>query len=183
MTRDFIAALEQVQAGLKDSVLRQLDPDLRGEVESVVGIGWLPFEKHSAVNEAARKVAGDRAFQEVWRRTMLRTFQQPLLKPIVDGGVRVFGLSPRTFARLTPTAWGLISRDAGDLLFEAQSGEQSARLSLRNFPLALATSGTFFLGMVGVFEAFFEATGTHGQVVLAQQVPAEGRAVYELSWQ
>jgi hypothetical protein len=179
VSKNFVDALDRLEPGLGGRVLATVADADRSRVEAALRIDWLPLEVHLSLNEAAREVAGAGTYARAWTAAMIHTFEQPILKPIVEAGVRLFGLTPLTFARLAPRAWDLLVRDAGALTTTIESSHR-ARIAVDHFVPELLKSDTFFVGMVGVFDSFFTITRTAGTVTLLEQDLRAGRAVYEL---
>jgi len=182
VTKDFIDVLDSVRPELWQRMLAELPADDRLTIEKTLRIAWLPLELHLRLNEAARRLAGLDAYREAWCRAMVRTFEQPILKPIVEAGVRLFGFTPMTLARLTPRVWGFLFRDAGGARWDAGPTDQEARIAVDGFPAAPREAETFFAGLVGVFQAFFVLTKVRGTVEIAEQAPAEGHAAFVIRW-
>lgn len=180
VTKNFLDALERAEPSLRERVLATVPDADRRRIEAALRIDWLPLSVHLSLNEAARAVGGVDTYREAWTDAMAHTFGQPILKPIVEAGVRLFGLSPLTFARLAPKAWDLVVRDAGGLTTTVESPRR-ARLVVDRFVPELLKSDTFFVGLVGVLESFFALARTPGTVTLVEHDVRAGRAVYELN--
>jgi hypothetical protein len=109
-------------------------------IKEIVGAGvlqWLPAEKHQRVVAAVFETLGAEGTRNFWCNLMLQSFQRSLLKPLVEGGLRLFGRTPRAILKLTPQAYSLIARDCG--VIQVEDAEGAVRLRFDELPALLRT--------------------------------------------
>jgi hypothetical protein len=181
IARDFIESVRALNPILPARVLSQVPSETAEVLQGATRLGWIPMEHQTRINDQARKALGPH-YREAWRRAMLRIFEEPILKPIVESSMRLFGSTPAALMRVTPRAYGLLIRDCGEFQFVEGTRPNAAGLALRGLPVGLAESGSFFEGMAGIFSAYFELSGTTGTVAIVDPQAAAGSASYALEW-
>jgi hypothetical protein len=98
---------------------------------------WLPAEHHHAVATALDQALGAEGARHFWRDLMVLSFERSLLRPLVDGGLRVFGRTPRSVLRLSPQAYSLIARQCGVLSISDGRAPGSVRVAFDALPALL----------------------------------------------
>jgi hypothetical protein len=182
ITKDFLDTVEAAEPDLMAQITSAVPLTTVGDLTRLTRLGWISMGDHLALNEAAHRVVGDTTFRALWRRSMLRSFDHSTLKPLLDGAVRLFGLSPAGMTKIAPRAWALVSRDCGELVLEPSSRPNEARVVLAHFPPPLFRSRTFIVGLAGAFECFYDLSAVRGEVSITNERPDEGSAVFELRW-
>ena len=71
---------------------------------------------------------GEDLARAFWRYSLHQSIQQPLIAPLVRGGLSLFGHGPVALYQRTPRAWSLVSRACGEM--SAIDGEQANTLVL-----------------------------------------------------
>jgi hypothetical protein len=101
--------LRQLPDGEREAVRARIGAETLSRIGSAGVFEWLPANVHMAIVDAVRATLGDRGSRRYWRELMVASFDRSLLKPLVDGGLRLFGRSPSAILRLTPQAYQLVS--------------------------------------------------------------------------
>ena len=112
------------------------DTSLRAVREAGV-LGWLAADHHHKVAAAIDQALGATSARHFWRDLMLLSFERSLLRPLVEGGLRVFGRTPRSVLRLAPQAYSLIARHAGVLSITDGRARGSVRVAFDALPSLL----------------------------------------------
>jgi hypothetical protein len=117
----------------RDLVLATVGPDAIDRVHRAGVFEWLPATVHMHVTDAIREaLAGDA--RHFWRELMYASLSRSLLKPLLEGGLRLFGRSPHSILRMTPQAFSLIARGCGTILISRGEAASSTRLSFESLP-------------------------------------------------
>ncbi len=181
VTKDFVDGLDGIEPDLRARVEGRLSAEARETIERELRIGWIPLAVHAAVGEATRAEIGLDGYRRAWRVAMSRIFEQPILKPLVQGAIHVFGLTPMSMVKMTPKAWPLLVRGGSQAACLTNGGAE-ARIELTGFPPELSETGTWQAGMAGVWESFFDVTRMSGTVAIVDDDPATGRSAYRIVW-
>lgn len=79
------------------------------------GATWLPLEVDVAMTRAVAEIAGPDGL-DAWCRDAIRaSIRGPLLRPVLEGAARVFGLSPGPILGMVPRTFQHVYRHAGAL--------------------------------------------------------------------
>jgi hypothetical protein len=142
---------------------------------------WLPVAMHMSLVGAIERVLGKRA-PGFWRHLMLVSFERSLLRPLVDGGLRVFGRTPLSLLRLTPQTYKLIARNCGTPTVTGGDGDEPVRLLFERLPSPLRTTG--WVGLCcGQCEAVLAYLRISGSVTAQAEQLGDGRLLVLTAWQ
>ncbi|MBI5542333.1 MAG: hypothetical protein HY901_00465, partial [Deltaproteobacteria bacterium] len=109
------------------------------------------------------QVAGEEAIREWSRRSILLSFEGPLLRPLVEASVKVFGLTPISWLQWIPRLWPSMCRNCGTL----EVGETSPSRCTIHFakaPPALVQSRPFLISLCGSCEGVIQLCKVKGRV-------------------
>jgi hypothetical protein len=140
-------------------------------------VDWLPIELDIELNECVDRVLGRKALERWSRDTIRASMSGPLLGPLVNGAIRLFGLDPYSILKLAPRAYGSLFRDCGTLTWLNENASK-AELRLTNAPLVIPSSDAYLAGISASLGAVFTITHTHGSVTARKQGPSE--VVFEI---
>lgn len=181
-----LSAFAKTHLGMIDSMLArdaervrvEAGPDAIGQIEKGLRLSWLPLDAHVRLNAACFLVAGSEAGREACRLTLLESFEQPFLRPILSGAFAVLGSSFERFVTWTPKAWPALFRDIGTLRWETD-GERLGRLVLEQAHALVHESPEYLEGLAGAFSALFDVTQVKGEV---RVLGTSERVEIQLSW-
>jgi hypothetical protein len=152
----------------RDAVRREIGNDTLSQIRSAGVLSWLPAEHHARIFDAIRNVFDEAGAVAFWRDVMLTNLDQPLLRPLVQGGLRLFGGTPYSLYRMSPHAWSLVTRDCGAHSIVRGSGSVEARILFDEVPRIFQTAG-FLSHCIGNCDAVLRFLGYRGAVALAPQ--------------
>lgn len=174
-----LEVLHEIWPDRVERIRARLRPETLRAIESATRLDWMPFAVDLEVVEAVHAEGGEAGTREWSRRALLRTARAPLLKPLVDGAVRLFGLEPGGVLRFAPRVWGTIFRHCGEM--EVTAGEREARVSLLRLPPPVRHH-PFLVSIAGAVEAVCEICRVTGQVDFEPREPGSDRADFSLRW-
>jgi hypothetical protein len=180
--RSLLAAVDTLGGSTAAAIRHATPPEAIARIESAVATEWIPFEHYQAVAEAVRKELGDAQNRRFWHKVTARNFASPLLHHLIEGAVRVFGMSPAGLLKIAPRGRDLMVRGCGTLTFTNGSELRSGVLVLDHFPPSLFATGTTLEIVGATFEGFFEIAHTRGTVTVTEQDPTRARAVFLVRW-
>lgn len=91
--------------------MARLPDETRELYEMATRTSWIPVEHDARLVTAMVEVLGPAGAREFWRGFSTYYVDQPVLKPLVEGAKRVFGLSMPTIIRMFPRGYGHVYRD------------------------------------------------------------------------
>jgi hypothetical protein len=166
--------LRQRSAPDRDPILTRVGGDVVARVRAAGVFEWLPASLHLSIADAVHAALGDEGSRRFWRDLMMLSFDRSLLKPLVDGGIRLFGRSPLGILRMTPQAYQLVSRDCGVVRVEPGPVAGGVRLSFEGLPAALRVPAWVEI-CAGNCEAALAALDLRGTVTTDSRALGEGR--------
>jgi hypothetical protein len=135
--------VRRLPAVKRDAILALIGDESVREIRAAGILAWLPAVHQARLFDAIFKVLAQTGAAAFWRDAMLANFNTPLLSPLVQGGLRLFGATPYSIVRMSPRAWQLVTRgcgtqhvaegDAGDVAVHMDFGELPAELSRPGF--------------------------------------------------
>jgi hypothetical protein len=131
-----------------------------------------------ALTSAFFRLAGAERACEAMRKNMAETFHKPALRPLIDGAVRILGLSPGRLLRWGPRIWPLLFKDAGEMRVDA--GDGTATVRFVGLPPEVADHRDYLLGTASAIGAVFDLSGVPGSCRLVEH--GAGGARFELDW-
>ena len=176
-----LEAIEGMDAALGREVRARLKPETREAIESASAIGLVSVDLDVELTECFFAVAGAARARAALRENLRQSFDRPILKPILDGAFSIFGRSLGKMIGWAPKVWGLIYRDAGEMVVgEARPGR--VRLDLLDVPLVISASPNYLYGSAEIFAGFFDVAGVDGNVRVIGPDLEKRSAGFELSW-
>jgi hypothetical protein len=156
-----------------------MKPESIEALEMASPVSWLPVDLDVELTEALFRVGGNEAAQKALGDNLSNAFKTPVLRPLLEGALAIFGRSPAKMLKWTPKVWSLVFRDVGTLDL-AESHEDSAVLVLQELPPAVASSRNYLLGIAAAVTGFFDAVHVNGSCRLVR-VEAD-RAELQATW-
>jgi hypothetical protein len=153
-------------------VLAKVQLSTLDEIDRASRLDWVPIELDIELNECVDRVLGRHALERWSHDTLSSSMAGPLLGPLVNGAIRLFGLDPRSILKLAPRAYTNLFRDCGTLTW-FNDHPTKAELRLTDAPLVLVASDAYLAGIAASFEAVFTITQTKGTVSARRRGPHE----------
>jgi hypothetical protein len=135
---------------------------------------WLPMAWDQKLSRIVAEVAGPQGVVVTNRGAFLAASDGPFLRPIIQGTIRVFGVTPRALLRSVDRAWRAGSKNAGYM--DVEIGESEGWVHHRD----MKADEQWYLGLVGVLEGILELTGFEGTVTMS--LAPDGHPVYHCRW-
>jgi hypothetical protein len=176
-----LEAIDGMDSALGREVRERLKPETRTTIESASPIGLLSVDLDVELTECFFAVAGAERARAAFRENLRQGFDRPILKPVLDGAFAIFGRSLARVIGWAPKVWGLVYRDAGEMVV-GDAREGHVRLELIDIPLVFATSPNYLSGSAETFAGFFDVAGVDGAVRLIEPCLESRRAGFDLTW-
>ncbi len=179
--KELLAAVRKLPAADAARVDALVPADVRRRIDDATGVEWLDLADDLVVTRAVHDGLGPARFQRFFREQQVEAFSGPLLRIVVEAGLRVFRVDPASFAGWIARGWGLVFRDCGTVIVErGVPGE--ARLRLTGLPPACATDEIWVRSVAHSLDAVFDVARTRGECTVAAHDPARGEATFRLAW-
>lgn len=176
-----LEAIDGMDPALGREVRARLRPETRRAIESASSIGLVAVDLDVELTECFFAVAGAGRARAALRENLRQGFDRPILKPVLDGAFAIFGHSLGRMIGWAPKIWGLVYRDAGEMVLTlAEPGR--VRLDLLRIPRVISMSPCYLEGSAETFAGCFDVVGVEGEVRLIGPDPTMGSAGFELTW-
>lgn len=160
-------------------MLRRLEP-VRSVIRQASRLGWVPADCFAAITEATLAGLGKDGAQDFWSSRLRASFELPLMRPLAQGGVFLYGKDPGSIIRMTPKAYPLVFRECGFTDVEVEA--RNATLRIADIPPPLRTDGVVQC-FAGHCRAALGFTGVDGVIELdARSLASSGALTLRTSW-
>jgi len=160
-----------------DQVRASLSPATIQQIQQSGGTKWLPLALDIELAEAVSRSLGEGATRDWSRRSMIKGADGPLLRPIVQATIKVFGLQAAGLLRFAPRIWPSLFRNCGELVVTCS--DQCLQLTLINAPEIIVRSRPFLLSLAGAFDGVITLCKGKGRAEIASA--GDGRVVFEVA--
>lgn len=146
---DFLGKYEE---GLRERVRAHAPDGLIDEIESAPRAGWLSLEKDRACVLAIIEALGSReASIALWRKFAVVWKDEPLIRPIYEACVRVFGLDVLAFSRIISRFYGTEYRGMG-VMEAIRQDDDSMVVIINEMPRPMFEGDAYQIVFLGMFE-------------------------------
>lgn len=148
---------------IASDLCQEIDAETFKTIRESSRISWLPLSLHAELTHALFEIATPGAARAICRAAVRSSFEQPFLKPLVTGALRVLGDDLVRVARWAPKGYGVVLRNAGTMEW-IPTDACSGRLVVTGAPECLTGDPLYLEGIGGGFEALFDLTDTTGEL-------------------
>ena len=156
--QDTIAFLDAYEPGLHARVEAHVGEEAIAKLTHHGRTGWIPLEHDIVFLDGLIDLLGEREARAFFRQSVAQHFKSPLLRTLVSGAERIFGMTPHGLVKLIPRAWPMVYKDIGSPSLEKMS-DTHAIVHVRDANPALAASPGYMCAWTGVFEGVVAAGG------------------------
>lgn len=134
---------------------------------------WIPVEHDVVLSQVVFDLGGAQAVRDVNRVGFLSSLEGPLLRPLFNSAVSLFGLSPRSLLKLFQRGWDSGMREGGEMrLIEGNNGATMLHDKY-------VATDVWREGFAGIIEGIYEATRHTGAVTMTTTRTC---ATYHCTW-
>jgi hypothetical protein len=179
--QDWLALVAREPAPYNQRFRERLPVEIVTEIESVGAGTWLPAGHHVAMADALRDAFGRAREHDYYRRAFGESLRLPVLGPLFQVGLRLFGLTPATCLRWASKGWDASFRNSGTLVGEVLEPGRG-RIVYAGLPNVCTDSDAWVESAQSTVYGVFDVTRTKGVVRLDLRGRAEGGMVVEVEW-
>jgi hypothetical protein len=179
--QEWLGNMEQETARSRTRFFAALPGDVRSTIEGAARTSWLPVDLHVVLAEVTSEALGPASAYDYYRRSLSRTFQGPLLAPMMRTATRLLGLTPATCLRWAKRGWDAGFRDCGGLEGEVIAPGRG-RLVYRDLPAVCTASDAWLDSAQGSAYGTLDLVGAIGVVRIDKSQRAEGSLIVHLEW-
>lgn len=178
--KSVLAALGDTDEATRERILARIPAEILERVESSSRSEWLSGEVLIVFDVAIHDELGDDGLIDFWRRFSRASTRVPILRPIADSAIRLFG-TPKGIFKMLPNAWSLMTRNFGSVFVEAGPAKNQLRVRMVDVP-RLSRPDLFTLGHHGSYLGVLDLVGATGTVTRNDESISEGHYDYDVRW-
>ena len=163
------------------AILARADPQFLARVLAATPVENVEGKPLVELFQSMRTELGDDGYVAWWRDFTLHLVRIPLLTGLLQGVVRVIGLTPHAVFKNLPRARGSLVRHGGTMSYE-RVDDVAARLTLTGYPRAVMESGVAGITMSGLYEGLLSFSNATGRASIEDEDVDVGRLVHVVRW-
>jgi hypothetical protein len=167
---------------VRDAVLAKLRAGPIARIAAAGPLEWLPAEHHVALVEAPFERVGRVAYRAMWRDMTAESLDRPIFRSLVQGTLALFRRSPAQLFRVVPQGWGLVARDTGEMVVEADGKQPRVEFVWRRMAPVLRSTDVFATAFAGSLDAVTSVAASRGSVDMDTREIANGVVRYRIAW-
>jgi hypothetical protein len=151
-------------------------------VDQASRVDWIPLGVQLEILSALHEEIGARDYDAFCTAHFASTVEQPLVKSVFEGTLRVFGLSPGAVYKMFGKSWSMISSGCGVVSIEGDLSGSGTVIHVRELPIAEPEIDLFVRGFRATFQGPIEVVKKRGNVELRSFDRAAREATYLATW-
>ena len=151
-------------------------------VELASRVDWIPLGVQLEILAALHGEVGQKGYEAFCAAHFASTVNQPLVKSVFEGTLRVFGISPGAVLRMFPKSWAMISSGCGVVSTEGEISESGTLLVVSELPIEEPHIDLFVKGFRATFQGIIDVLKRPGEVELTSFERAARRSTYVARW-
>jgi hypothetical protein len=149
-------------------------------VDDASRISWLPITTDVEIYKVGLELFGAADNRRRVRRALTATIESPLIRPILDGAVRLFGVTPAALFKFMPPAWSAVYRACGTLAVEPAGPDRVVITSTGT--AAEMLDDVYAQGVANALGAVLELCHVEGEVALTGLDRDRRSVTYTATW-
>jgi hypothetical protein len=164
------------------AVRAQLGDEVLGRITTANRVEWIPVELQVAVNDALFAELSAEEYEAFWRRTGLASAQSSMFNRLVQGAMRLFGISPASIYKLFPRANLHVTRGLGEYIVTPTPHDNHVSLEWHTIAPALRGSKSWLASSKATMATPLDLLGFTGSVEFDAAEFEAGRVIYSIRW-
>jgi hypothetical protein len=178
--KDFLAFLEGFRPGTREHLRRALPPEVWEALEATARTDWIPVGLDGPyVTEVVRWLGPEASLAASRAYTSQSLVRSAAMRAIVDGAVRLFGLSVGSLLRIFPVGFQQNYRDFADV--QVQRGEGEATVTFSDLAPAVARHPAYAVLFHGAFVGIYDVVQAEPRLAFRAELD-ELRIVAHFRW-
>ena len=175
--KENVSALRDLGAELEARVRRRQRGNI-GVIERAARMEWLDVRLDAELMDAIAAEAGLPAVRRLNSEAITKTIEGPLLRPLVEGAIKLFGFTPSSLLRWTGHAYQQIYRDCGGV----EVSEDRRLVSVSGLPPVLRSSTAWLEGLAGAIDGTIRVCRGTPDVTYAGSAIDPSRVDYRVAY-
>ncbi len=150
-------------------------------VEETVRSARLPLSVQLEILEQVDERLGRQAYLDLCRTHFARTLETPLVRPIFDAAVRLFGVGPKGVFKMFRRSWSMMSSNTGEIELVSVEPE-NVDIVITKLPVEERRSDLFIEGFAATFMGVLDVFNLEGNIEMVEFDEKAARARYTGHW-
>ena len=181
LTKAIVELLGSQPAGVRVAV-RARAASAISHVEAASRLDWIPLAVQLEILAALHAEVGPAGYDAFCAAHFGSTVEQPLMRSVFDGALRVFGVSPASLYRMFPKSWAMMSAECGVVELEGDLSPKGTVLRVSELPVDERHIDLFVRGFRATFRGPLDVLRRPGDVELTSFNRASRTATYLAKW-
>lgn len=180
-SQSLLATVKRLAPAEKGAIFERTSAATIDAIDGTLPLGWVSMTHHMRLSCAIRDELGAERNIELWRKTMIRSFERPFLRGFISMTTSLFGVRPASIFKRGGNMYEHITRDVGAMRYEPRSDNEGDCI-LSQFPARLYDFGCYVDGLAGCLEATITICNARGTVSVVEREDVRGDVRYRVSW-
>ncbi len=151
-------------------------------VELASRVDWIPLSTQLEILSALYAEIGPEGYDAFCAAHFGSTVEQPLVRGVFEGTLRVFGISPGALYKMFGKTWTVIASGCGVISIEGQASPSGTTLHVTELPTKEREIDLFVRGFRATFQGVLDVVKKQGTVSMRSFDRDAGKAVYFATW-
>jgi hypothetical protein len=179
LVKEQLAAIDALPDGSK--IRTAVPATTIARIDEASRVDWLPIEVLLDLLEAALTTLGIDQAMSHWRRSTLRSFETPLVKPFTAGVLSLFQPTPAQVMPMVPRLYQMLYRGTGNVSVE-NAEPNLIYVVHAEMPPVMVRSNAFGKSIAASYEASLAFLRVKEPRVAMAVAPTQARVTYSLRW-
>ncbi len=162
---DVVANIDEFRPGTAAKLQREIPWGCWETLQDIGRLEWISILEGREVPAAVWRTLGPEDAYQYFRWLLPREVDRPLLRGLLRGSIKLFGLSPASFLRTARGAWGLAFQEVGEPAMDFPSMREGV-LQLQGVPAIALQEPSFLQSVAGSFAGIYDLCAVPGTVEL-----------------
>lgn len=181
LTKAIVDMLERQPLRVRSAV-REKAARAISHVGQASRVDWIPLTVQLEILSALYAEAGPQGYDAFCAAHFASTVEQPLVKSVFEGTLRVFGISPGAVYKMFGKSWAMISSGCGVVSIEGEPSESGTVLRVKELPVAEPQIDLFVRGFRATFQGAIDVVKKRGSVEFRSFDRGAREATYVATW-
>jgi len=181
LVKEQLASVDELGGDSAAQIRKLVGDDVIAVIDRASRVDWLPMDTLLHLLDAELATLGMNEACAHWRRSTMRSFEIPLVKPFVSGVVSMLQPSPATVLPMLPKMWPLMYRHTGTVSVEILDDEHAAVVH-REVPTQLMASKAWHASLGESYVASLIFLRAREPKVETKLDPPAHKVRFTLSW-
>lgn len=182
LTKSILAEVDDLPETQREAVYDAV-PETVAEIRDAARMAWIQLPTQLALVQATRTVLGsDAAYENFCAKQLGKSVAIPLVRPIFQAALRLFGAQPSAVLGLFSRTWSMLTVNVATITIPKVVDSEGTVIRVAGIP-KIKHADALVVGFAGTFRGILELFDRPGSVELVDFDPSTGDAAYLMRWE